>query len=139
MMIRNVVFDALCWMVQNETEASTERLEDLFAHKPADAQDELRDVLAVHGWIAEQGASLEVIENLRAARLDDATEAKILAYQPPTMRATFYDAHGTEVETVEGTAKEVTTAAARFMELHATDPDEDGAAAAPGRVEFAPC
>lgn len=52
--------------------------------------------------------------------------------------ASFFDARGTVIETVEGPAEEVINKAARFMLLHGTDPDENGAAAAPGSIEFEP-
>lgn len=55
-----------------------------------------------------------------------------------TMRATFYDANGNEVETVSGSALSVAAQCARFILLHGSDPDEEGAAASAGRVEFEP-
>lgn len=56
----------------------------------------------------------------------------------PTITATLRDAHGGEVETLEGPAPMVALRALQFIIAHATDPDENGAAAAPGSVEFAP-
>lgn len=55
------------------------------------------------------------------------------------LTATFYDADGVVVETVDGPPQDVLAAAVRFMYLHGADPDGDGIGAQPGCIEFEPC
>ncbi len=52
--------------------------------------------------------------------------------------ATFRDAHGVAIETIQGPAEDVAAQAAKFMVVHGTDPDLDGTGAAAGSVEFEP-
>lgn len=52
--------------------------------------------------------------------------------------ATFRDARANIIDTVEGEAAEVIARIAEFVLLHGTDPDENGADAAPGSVSFTP-
>ena len=56
----------------------------------------------------------------------------------PYLSVILFDSHGTECDGFTGPAAEAAAFASRFMILNGTDPDEDGAAAQPGRVEFFP-
>lgn len=76
----NPPLNALSWMILNEIDQSSERLEDLFHNdKQADAQAELRDVIAVTDWLEAQGADVNAH---RGARLLEAFESEILAWTP---------------------------------------------------------
>ena len=87
---------------------------------------------------ADDGLYFYVADAWTAAARLHKLAMKLAAEAKPKLRATFYDANGIEVETVEGDPQEVADKAARFMVLHGSDPDENGAAAAPGRVAFSP-
>lgn len=50
----------------------------------------------------------------------------------------FYDCHGNEVDSYVGGPAKAAQMAAKFILLQGSDPDEDGAGATSGRVEFRP-
>jgi hypothetical protein len=54
------------------------------------------------------------------------------------LAVTLRDAAGVVVEEFIAPASEAVARASTFMILHGTDPDEHGAAAAPGRIDFRP-
>lgn len=125
---------ALAWMIRDQVEQSTARLPDMDA---ADALAELADVDSIVAWMIEQGAEAAALTEC-LPNDEEREELKARAKAETRLRATFFDAQGVEVETVEGSPQEVADKAARFMVLHGSDPDEDGAAAQPGRVAFFP-
>ena len=49
-----------------------------------------------------------------------------------TLKVYFFDATGNLIETFEAACDEAMKRIARFVELHGTDPDEDGRDAMPG-------
>jgi hypothetical protein len=70
---------ALSWMILNEVEASTSRIEDdLFAAKPAEAQAELCDVLNAVHWL--ESAGVDVTKHIEALPSDEFV-AKVLAWK----------------------------------------------------------
>ncbi len=70
-----------------------------------------------------------------------AVETKDSVFEPSRVRlnVALYDASGQLVEKREALLPaEAAEFAGKFMELHGTDPDEDGAGAQPGSVRFRP-
>ena len=54
------------------------------------------------------------------------------------LKVSFFDANGYLIETFEAADDEAIKRIARFVELHGTDPDEDGKDAMPGSIRFEP-
>lgn len=127
---------ALAWMIRNEVEQSTARLADIDA---AEALTELTDVDSVVAWMIGQGAEAAALtECLPNDEEREALKARAEAEKTPRLRAVFYDTNNVKVDSIEGEAAEVAARASQFMILHGTDPDEKGAAASRGYVEFFP-
>lgn len=97
----NPPLNALSWMILNEIDQSSERLEDLFHNdKQADAKAELLDVIAATEWLEWMGVD---VTRHRAARLLPEIEAEILAWTPaPIYTAEDAAAKGYRVQSYFG-------------------------------------
>jgi len=82
----------------------------------------------------------DVIIALDAAMddIDPNTESTVQPWEEAELSLVLRDGAGRVCERLEGPASEMIKRAAQFMTVQGTDPDEDGAGAQAGRIDFAP-